>query len=45
MQVDNTTILGADSNQGRKSVRIHSNDLMNDGILLAKINWMPQGCG
>lgn len=44
MQVDNTTSISPNSNQGRKSVRLHSNDLMGDGIILAKINWMPQGC-
>lgn len=44
MQVDNTSTLVV-GDQGRKSVRIHSNDLVGDGILIAKINWMPQGCG
>jgi hypothetical protein len=45
MQVDNTSIIPADSQTGRRSVRIHSKDNMDDGILIAKINWMPQGCG
>jgi hypothetical protein len=44
LQVDNTSTLAV-GDQGRKSVRIHSNDLIGDGVLIAKINWMPQGCG
>ena len=45
MRVDSTTLLAEDDMQGRKSVRIHSVDQMGDGILLAKFNWLPQGCG
>lgn len=45
MRVDSTTLLADNDTMGRKSVRIQSNDLMGDGVLLAKFNWMPQGCG
>jgi hypothetical protein len=43
MRVDDTTLLSDQDTAGRKSVRIQSNDLMTDGIVLAKFNWVPQG--
>ncbi|UZJ57253.1 hypothetical protein CBS101457_006573 [Exobasidium rhododendri] len=43
MQVDHTTLLADNDTVGRKSVRIQSNDLMSDGVLLAKLVSMPTG--
>ncbi|KAN0062255.1 hypothetical protein ACQY0O_005436 [Thecaphora frezii] len=43
MQADSTTRV--EPGDARRSVRIHSNRLMGDGILVARFAWMPQGCG
>lgn len=42
IRADNTSIVPA--GQGRQSVRLHSNRLMSDGVLVGKFSFMPQGC-
>lgn len=42
IRADNTTVLPP--GQGRRSVRLHSRRLMSDGLLVAKVSFMPQGC-
>ncbi|WFC99190.1 hypothetical protein MYAM1_001934 [Malassezia yamatoensis] len=49
MQVDHMNeavpLNGNQSDLGRRSVRIHSNNLYGDGVYILKASFMPQGCG
>ncbi|SNX82950.1 related to endo-1,3(4)-beta-glucanase [Melanopsichium pennsylvanicum] len=42
IRADNVTVVSP--GQGRQSVRLHSNRLMGDGVLVGKFSFMPQGC-
>ncbi|WFD43278.1 hypothetical protein MPSI1_001939 [Malassezia psittaci] len=42
---DAVPLNGNQSDLGRRSVRIHSNNLYGDGVYILKASFMPQGCG
>lgn len=42
IRADNTTVVSP--GQGRQSVRMHSNQLVADGVIVGKFSFMPQGC-
>lgn len=42
IRADNTSVIPP--GQGRPSVRLHSNQLVGDGVIVGKFSFMPQGC-